>query len=723
MDRKKSAAFLLAAAVTASAISACSGRGASHGEESTQAAGQTLLETAVATEAALQETDTSSENMKQEDYLGQGAAGAKWYASAIAEAVTPNTEVSLKDDYYTAVNLEYFSGLAIEDGYSSAGVFRDADKIMTERTLALLREENPKSHEGKLAGSLYELALDWEKRNETGIEPMAAGVERIKSIRTIDDLAAYEANGEDMFSAMLASFQVENSLVEPGNYTVGINSTSLFLEDPKEYFEQSADGKLAEEFFQNVVCYMMERLGFSQEEREKTWSGCRAFETALAEHMITRDEMYSDDIYDKIINTYTLEDLEKAQGDYPLVEILKAYGMDGSDTYNLYEPEWLSALGRLYTEDNIENIKDYILSHYVYSMAGKLDRDTYDTVQAYRSGRYGITGIIPDEEIGLAAVNSYLSEAMDYVYIDAYCSEEERQQVIDMICGFTEYYRKMLEQEDWLTEKTRQCAIEKLDNLTIRACYSDTREDFSELNFASKAEGGTYLEALQAIIRHRWLLEQKKVNQKVNPDLWEMSTREVNAYYSPIDNSINILCGTLVGAFSMEQSYEAVLATVGAQTIGHEISHAFDTNGAQFDKDGNYNNWWEESDYAAFQERSGRLAAYLNQIIPCKDFQPVNGEMQKTEMIADLGGMRAALMIARDKEGFDYDAFFRAAAKGWAVISTKNSLISQQQGDPHPLCNLRVNIPLQNCDEFMETYQIQPGDGMYLAPEDRVNVW
>ncbi len=717
MVKKRYLPFLLAAAMAVSMAGGCGGRTAPEGEK---AAG-TVAESAQETKETAPET--VSGNKKQEDYLGKGTVGDRWYASSIAGAVSGDTEVSLKDDFFTAVNKDYLAGLVIEDGYSSAGVFQDANNIMRDRTLALLNEEDPETWEGKLVSRLYELALDWEGRDEAGFKPVLESVEQIKAIRTVDDLIRYETGREDVFRTILSGFTVENSLADPGNYTVGIYGTPLFLDDPKEYSKQSEDGKLTEEFHKKKVSYMLERLGFSEEEAGRVWEGCRTFETAIAGHMLPRDDYFSDDIYDKIINVYTLEELGRMQGNYPLVQILKAYGMEGSDTYNLFETEWLPALSGLYSQENLENIKDYLLAHYVSNMAGSLDREAYDTVQAYVNERYGITGTRPEEETGLDIVNSYLSQAMDYVYIDAYCTQEERQRVVDMIHDFTAYYRAMLEQEDWLSENTKQRAVEKLDNLTIRACYSDTREDYSRLDFSSKAEGGTYLEALQAIARYHLVVQQEKINQKVSPDIWEMSTREVNAYYSPSDNSINILCGTLVGAFSMDQPYEAVLATVGAQTIGHEISHAFDTTGAQFDKDGNYENWWEDEDYDAFNQRADRLVAYMDQIIPYEGASPVRGDQQKTEMIADLGGMKAALMMAGDRENFDYDAFFRGAAKGWAVVNTKNSVVNQQQTDPHPLNNLRVNIPLQNSEEFMETYEIRPGDGMYLAPEDRVNVW
>lgn len=209
---------------------------------------------------------------------------------------------------------------------------------------------------------------------------MAGGAEKIRAIRRVEDLNAWETSESSVFSCRLASFQIENSMADSGNYTVEIYSTELFLEDPGEYFQQTEDGRRTEEYCKNVVCYMLDRLGYSREEADQVWSGCRAFEAELAEHMLTREELYSDDIYDKIINTCTLEELGEAQGNYPLVEVLKADGMDGSDTYNLTEPEWLSALGKLYTEEHVEDIKDYLLAHYVFKTARKTDRDAYDAV-------------------------------------------------------------------------------------------------------------------------------------------------------------------------------------------------------------------------------------------------------------------------------------------------------------------------------------------------------
>ena len=667
--------------------------------------------------------ESRDETLDSGEYLGQGTVGNKWYASFVEGALTQDLEADVKDDFFTAMNKDYFLGLTIEDGYYDGGVMKEAGDIMNERTLSLLLEENPESHDAELVISLYELALNWDSRNELGFDPIVPSVERIKSIDSLDDITEYLLDSEDVFYPGLSEIGLGNSLADPGNYTVYIEGTSLFLDDAAEYTEHSEYGELLAGARENTVRYMLGKLDFSEEDITKIWEECEEFERAIAKNMLTQEDEYASDYFDRVTNVYTLEELRGIQGNYPLVEILQTQGWNSSETYNLNEPEWLTALSELYMEENVDIIRSYLLAHYVNDTCGKLDRETYETVRGYLNEVSGITGIPSDEELGISVVDEYLSDCLDYVYIDEYCTEEERQRVIDMIQDYQAYFRKMLEQEDWISEETKQYAVEKLDNLTVRACYSDVRKDYSGLTFASKEEGGTYMEALQAIERNDIAMEQERINHSLDPREMQMSIREVNAYYGPQDNSVNILSGMLVGDYSMDLPYEWVLANVGATTIGHEMSHAFDTSGAQFDKDGNYANWWQEEDYKAFEERADKLAGYMDQIVLFEGAQPVNGDMVKGEMIADLGGIKAALMIAADQEDFDYDLFFRGLARSYAVIYKKNTVISRLQTDSHPIVNLRINIMAQHCDEFLDTYDVKSGDGMYLAPEDRVWVW
>ena len=209
--------------------------------------------------------------------------------------------------------------------------------------------------------------------------------------------------------------------------------------------------------------------------------------------------------------------------------------------------------------------------------------------------------------------------------------------------------------------------------------------------------------------------------EPVDRERWTATPQTVNCFYNPQTNGIYIM-----GAFAQGDIYhsgmsdEELYAKVGA-VIGHEISHAFDSSGAQFDKDGNMANWWTEEDYATFQGRNEKMVAYYNAMHPWEG-QNFYGSIMTGEACADMAGIKCMLRIAAEKPDFDYDAFFRAFADIWL---TKDSLqfAYVRINDNHPMAYLRINATLQQFDEFLDCYGIGEGDGMYLAPEDRVNIW
>ena len=195
----------------------------------------------------------------------------------------------------------------------------------------------------------------------------------------------------------------------------------------------------------------------------------------------------------------------------------------------------------------------------------------------------------------------------------------------------------------------------------------------------------------------------------------------VNCFYSPSYNCIYILAAIAQGnIYNSNMSDEELYAKLGMM-IGHEISHAFDRSGAQYDKDGNLASWWTEEDYSEFQERNTKLEAYVNAIQPWEG-QNIQGSIVTGEACADMAGMKAALRAVADKEDFDYDVFFRAYANLWL---TKDSLQREYSllNNKHPMNYLRINVVLQQFDEFLDFYGIREGDGMYLSPEDRVLIW
>ena len=202
---------------------------------------------------------------------------------------------------------------------------------------------------------------------------------------------------------------------------------------------------------------------------------------------------------------------------------------------------------------------------------------------------------------------------------------------------------------------------------------------------------------------------------------WGSAPHVVNCFYNPMSNSIYIM-GAFArgGMYDSGMSDEELYGTVGA-VIGHEISHAFDSTGAQFDKNGDMISWWTEEDYEKFLERNEKMAAYYNAMHPWEG-QDFRGSIMTGEACADMAGIKVMLLLAAEKPDFDYDLFFRTYAGVWLMKDTLQSAYSRIT-DTHPMGYLRVNATLQQYDEFLDFYGISEGDGMYLPPEERVAIW
>ncbi len=284
------------------------------------------------------------------------------------------------------------------------------------------------------------------------------------------------------------------------------------------------------------------------------------------------------------------------------------------------------------------------------------------------------------------------------------------------------FIKKRLEKNDWLTEKTRQQAIVKLNHLGIHVGYPDQIAPiFAKLVTVPKAEDGTLFENTADFIRTIETENFAKLTQPVDRNKWEMGAATVNAYYSPSKNIIVFPAAILQAPFySLEQSSSANYGGIGA-VIAHEISHAFDNNGAQFDEYGNMHNWWQESDLAHFKTLSEEMIAEFDGLEYAG--ATVNGKLTVSENIADAGGLSCALEAAKEEPDVDLAAFFVNWATIWRMKATKQYQQLLLNIDVHAPNALRANIQVQNLAAFYETFNVTKADQMYLAPAKRVAIW
>lgn len=665
-------------------------------------------------------TTTGSTGSPVTDYT----TGTPWPAIDLEGVVTEDMEVSLKDNFVLAVNKDRILALEIPEGYSSGGTTMDLIMQNVEDTKKMFLGSAPTEHDAKLAYDLFWLMMDWDGRNAQGIRPLKGMTDKVEAIDSIDALNAYflDTPPEKQLSAPWV-YGPEEDFKDSSHYVLAIGPGELLLKDSAEYSNLTDYGKIKKDAVTELAKKMLIKLGYSEKDAEKKIENCFAFETLIAAKTPSSEQQNSPDFLASIYNIHGYEEVKKAQGKIPVLQKMEKDGFPKAETFLVMIPDYLPMLDELYTQENLPLIKDYMIVSAVVEHAGDLDRECYEWNIAYKNALSGASGMLPDEDIFSPLVAKKLKWPVGRLFAETYLRQEDKDRITEMIRKIIEEYHGIINDADFLSDTTKAKAIEKLDALGIGVFYPDSWEKYEcpELNFSSKDEGGSLWQALEAIVAYDLTKSIREYGKPVDKEEWPITPNTVNCGYLRSNNSVYIM-----GAFAQGQMYnsnmtdEEVLGRLG-WVMGHEISHAFDANGGQIDKYGNMNSWWTEEDYAAFLARNEKMVEYYNNMHPWEG-QDFHGKIMTGEGCADMGGMKAVLRIAAKSKDFDYDTFFRSLALVWLEKCTLQAAYYQIE-DVHPMGYLRVNCTLQQYDEFLDFYGITEGDGMYLAPEDRVNIW
>lgn len=650
--------------------------------------------------------------------------GTPWIYSGLEGNITQDTNVSLKDDFAAAVNKEWYLSNTIPVGYSSYSNLAEKAYTMPDEFIAILTDESLKNDpNGQITQEMYRMWLDWDTRNALGMEPVMPYLNAIRNIQTMDDLQEYlTVKGGINSLAALFPIGIQADMKNATEYGVYISSPSLFLGDSEEYRNPSEYGARKKALQEELAIKLLIKAGFAQNEATQIMKNCFAFEEMMAGSILTFEEQSQTDYIDRMYNPCTMEFLREQQGDMPIAEIIEVNGYDKAPNIVLAEPEWFMAFRDMYKQENLELIKSYLLAHSIMSVCDVLDQECYDWLNEMSNELNGSQGRLRDEVLAADFVSGWLSEPLAQLYCEKYYTEEDKVRIEAVCYDVIDEYKEMVMEEDFLTEVTKLTAIEKLDNMTVRAVYPDTWDDYSSITAADIVKSGNLLGAVMMIANYQSEILVAQLDKEIDKEEWIAAPTDVNAYYSSQDNSINIMAGILAGpVYRNDMSIEEIYAGVGS-VIGHEISHGFDPTGSQFDKDGNYNNWWTDEDRAAFDNKTEKLIAYYDSI-ELWDGMSCNGSILQGEAIADLGGAACILRMAEEIEGFDYDKYFRSYAKVWANLTTPQIASYYALYDTHPADYLRINVVVSQFDEFQQTYGITEGDGMYVKPEDRITVW
>ncbi len=649
--------------------------------------------------------------------------GDPWLDTDFKENIKKGMAADPVEDFHFYANKSWLLKNDIPEGSSIWSRYSECAQNVTERCIGLLEDDSAQGYDAQLVKSLYHSILDWDARDAAGVSELKGLTDQILCVTDMEAMKGLllSQKGIELLDS-LVSFDVDSGINDSMSYVAYIGRTGfLALGDPAEYFHRTEMGESLYRYKKEVFVHVAERLGMSKEEAAARFDGAIDFEKKLAEECMTSEEGMDSDSINQVNNELTYADLGVFGSAYPLTQMVDAYGLRYDGKYIVSEPDYLHRLNAVFTQENLEGIKDHLLVGYVFDYTSLLDTDILNFNADTYSKYFGGEGGVSEEEFACDMVMDMLPVSMQKLYVERYGSLEDKRQVEDICHKVIDTYREMLRDNKWASRTTIENAIKKLDAMKINVGYPDQWEDTSGINIQDKSLIGSYLEIAKADYDSRLA----RLGKQVDDTNWamDMNTLDCNAFYSVSDNSINILFGMMGEPFyKRNMPKEEIYASLGAFWIGHEISHAFDAYGSQFDANGNLSNWWAPSDLQKFKVRVRKMERYLNKIVPFDDYH-VNGGNIDTEVVADMTGLQCALRMAEKEKKFDYEKFFKTYAQMNASLSNYSSEVYLLTQDTHPLDYLRTNVPVQQFDEFYKTFHVTPGDGMYLAPKDRLLIW
>ena len=666
---------------------------------------------------AAEEAEPAAEQEKA-DFDTTG--GSPWLATVIRGNVTKDTPTSLTDDFYLAINKDWLATAEVPAGHMANTSFYVVEEEVAANAKAMLKDGNIKGHDAKLAKQLYDACLDWDTRNKQGVAPAQKIIDDINSLQTLDDIAAFICNPKRSTNVpmlvALGSLPMGSDATQNGTF---IGFENALLGDPGDYREgvdKQSDG------YKELLAVekgLLTRLGYTEDETTKVVDEALALEEELTKTQFSMAEMADPkglEGYHEV--DYTPEEVKSIMKSFPLIEFAESRGYGATKMYNVGRDDQLPAIDALWREDNVQKIKSYFIAQYAYHVVDWLDEESYELYM-----KEMIDPRMRTDQVGEAydTVRRVLPGPLSQAYVETYDLAPTKERITKLCEDAIQTYKELFKRQDWLSSQTREVFLDKLDHMKIRAVYPDKWKDYSGLDL----DGLSYFECRCAIETYEQQLDAADAGKPVDEELWKSEDLlEDNGMYSAQSNSINIFLGILGGNFyTPDMSDEQMYAGIGS-VIFHEISHAFDPRGVLFGSDGTLLSEpaWTEEDSAEYDRRAQKLTDYFNNIVFCTG-KNANGDLYMGEAIADISGVEATLLAAKDIEDFDYDEYFRAYAALWRESGYPDAELELVDDDMHAPAYLRVNVTVQQFDEFLETYGVKEGDNMYLAPEDRILVW
>ena len=628
-------------------------------------------------------------------------------------------KVRIQDDLYTYVNQAKLEELVIPDDMPTAGGFStistDVEKLMIGEFNAMCQNASYPNEYLARACTLYTIAKDVKRKKKHGIKP---ALKNLSILRKLGTMRGYNLHSKELILKgieMPLNIDVDANMKDTTHHCVMIQGPSTILPDVSYYQnEQQRDALL--NMWSGFTKQVLAIAGHSDEEIDTMIKDTLAFDALVAKYVKSSEEWSE---YTKMYNPMKTSRVAGMVKPLNLKKLLTDLFGFVPEEIIVAEPRYFKNFKEIFNANTFEMYKNWAYVLTLMASCSLLSEELRDLGGGFRRALSGIAASSSAEKFAYQLASSMYSEPVGLYYGEKYFGEEAKKDITEIVKQIIATYQKRIAANDILEQTTKDKAILKLSKMGLKLAYPDRVEVlYDKLVFD---ETKSLFDVVTSLRKIRIEESFAKLNKVVDRTHWAMPGHMVNACYNPFVNDITFPAAILQPPFySIHQTRSENLGGIGA-VIGHEISHAFDSNGAKCDELGNLNNWWTKSDEQKFKKNVNAMIKQFDGIeLP---WGTVNGKLTVSENIADNGGMAVTLDIMSQTDGASFEEYFTNWARVWCQKAKPEYQALLLQVDVHGPTYLRANMPPRNFPEWYAAFNVKKTDGMYIAPSKRVIIW
>ncbi|WP_298627813.1 M13 family metallopeptidase [uncultured Legionella sp.] len=639
-----------------------------------------------------------------------------------------DSNVSPSQDFYSYANGAWQKNNPIPPEYASWGSFNLVNENVRDiiHQMLIKASENTNAKPGSIeqkVGDFYYSGMDEQSIDKLGIQPLKPEFSKIDEIKTLQDLQNELVHLHHIGVDALFGFGSMQDFKNSKDMIGALMQSGLGLPDRDYYLKDDPKFKKIRDEYVNHIGKMFELLGVTPDVAANNAKTVMEIETKLA--TASMSQVAQRDPH-AIYHMTTVTELDKAYPNFAISKYLAARGQESITNLNMAMPDFFKTVNSLLTDISLEQWKIYLKWHLIDAYASYLSKPFVEQNFKMAKALTGTEKLLPRWKRVVATENGTLGFAIGKMYVDKYFSAKSREEVLDILKNIRIVLEEDINSLSWMSPETRVAALQKLKLMEERVGYPSKWWDYSSLN----VDRGPYV--LNVIRANEFLINRDldKIGKPIDRTEWGMTPQTINAYYDPSMNNLNLPAGILQAPFFDPNAPAAVNYGAIGFVIGHEMTHGFDDQGAQFDGNGNLNNWWKPSDLAKFNKATQCISDQYSKYVVDGDL-PVQGKLVVGEATADLGGITLAYRAfhrsnaykdAKTIDGFTPDQqFFLGTAHVWAMNIRPQQLRNQVTTDPHPPALYRVNGSLANMPQFQEAFNLP--DDSPMVNKNRCVIW